>query len=214
MGCPRRPVPRSWRWSRPPRRGNRADERPEARALRLARRRRARRANLIDALARLALGPATSLRQTLQACRLLMVIICNANLRMLDCSLPRNARRRRMGANRQGEGGAVTPRSGMRERKPGSRSDRPAKHTLETAAKLATSLACGESLEGAARHAGIDPSNAYEWLEACRAGKSRYAALLLAADRCRKPAAGLEAGEPLSPSDRRPAKGDRGGYFP
>ena len=84
----------------------------------------------------------------------------------------------------------------MPELNPGSKAGRPEKRTLETAAKLAASLARGESVEGAAQYAGIDPSNAYDWLEACRAGKSKYAALLLAADRCRKLAAGPEAGEP------------------
>ena len=68
-----------------------------------------RRARLVDALVRLALDPATSMRETPQACRLLMVTISNANIRMLDCPLPRKARRRRMGPGRQGEGGDVTP---------------------------------------------------------------------------------------------------------
>jgi hypothetical protein len=58
-----------------------------------------RRARLVDALARLALDPATSTREALQATRLLAVSMSAANLRMLDRSLPRRRkpRRRRMG---------------------------------------------------------------------------------------------------------------------
>ena len=48
-----------------------------------------RRTRLVDALARLALDPATSDRDILQACRLLAVSMTAANLRMLDSSIPR-----------------------------------------------------------------------------------------------------------------------------
>lgn len=71
-----------------------------------------RRAKLVDALANLALDPTTPVRDSLQACRLLVCSMTAANLRMLDSSLPRRrkARRHRMGTDRQGEGGIVTRR--------------------------------------------------------------------------------------------------------
>ena len=88
------------------------------------------RAKLVDALARLAHDPATSMRETLQACRLLMVTMSNANLRMPDNSLPRRRkpRRRRMVKTLQGEGGSPCGPIGRadRETRPGSgRGDRP-----------------------------------------------------------------------------------------
>jgi hypothetical protein len=66
-----------------------------------------RRAKLVDALARLALDPASPIRDKLQACRLLAVSMTAANLQMLDHSIPsgRKARQGRMGTNLQGERG-------------------------------------------------------------------------------------------------------------
>ena len=71
-----------------------------------------RRARLVDALARLALDPASPIRDKLQATRLLAVSMTAANLRMLDRSLPRRRkpRRRRMGTDLRGEGGTDAPR--------------------------------------------------------------------------------------------------------
>jgi hypothetical protein len=76
-----------------------------------------RRARLVDALARLALDPASPSRESLEACRLLAVSMTAANLRMLDRSLPRRRkpRRRRMAESLRGEGGnrcAATGRAG------------------------------------------------------------------------------------------------------
>jgi hypothetical protein len=64
-------------------------------------------ARLVDALARLALDPASPSRDSLQACRLLAVSMTAANLRMLARSIPRRRkpRRRTMGTNRRGGGG-------------------------------------------------------------------------------------------------------------
>ena len=64
-----------------------------------------RRARLVNALASLALDPASPSRDSLQAYRLLAVSMTAANLRMLDPSLPRRRKHRhRMRKTLQGEG--------------------------------------------------------------------------------------------------------------
>src|SRR5690349_23526307 len=80
-----------------------------------------RRARLVDALARLALDPASPSQDSLQACRLLAVSMTAANLRILDRSLSRRRRprRRRMGKTLQGEGGPPCGPSGRGPAQPG-----------------------------------------------------------------------------------------------